>query len=87
MVTFGRDRVLALADCLDALEKDPERLEACLKEHVEFREELGPLLQLVAALRRLPEGATPRDGFLRDLKSRLLKEFPAEGGRRGGNGE
>lgn len=79
--------VLALADCLDALEKNPERLEACLTEHAEYQEELGPLLQLAAALKRLPEGATPRDAFLHDLKSRLLKKFSAGNDRRGGNGE
>jgi len=78
--------VLALADCLDALEKDPEGLEACLREHVEYQEELGPLLRLAAALKRLPEGATPRDAFLDDLKSRLLKEFPAKNDGRGGDG-
>jgi len=79
--------VLALANCLDALEKDPERLEACLTEHAEYQEELGPLLQLAAALKRLPEGATPRDAFLHDLKSRLLNKFSAGNDRRGGNGE
>ena len=77
--------VLALADCLDALEKEPQRLEACLREYAEYKE-LGPLLQLAAALKRLPEGATPRDAFLDDLKSRLLKEFPARNDGRGGEG-
>ena len=78
--------VLALADCLDALEKDPERLEAYVRRYPEYRSELGPLLQLAAALKRLPEGATPRDAFLDDLKSRLLKEFPAGNDGRGGEG-
>jgi len=78
--------VLALADCLDALERDPERLEACLREHVKYQEELGPLLQLAAALKRLPEGAIPRDAFLDDLKSRLLKKLPAGNDGRGGEG-
>jgi len=78
---------LALADCLDALERDPETLEACLREHAEYQEELGPLVRLAAELRRLPEGTAPRDGFLRDLKSRLLKESPAGNDRRGCNGE
>jgi len=78
--------VLALADCLDALEKDPGRLEAYVGKYVEYQGELGPLLQLAAALRRLPEGATPRDAFLDDLKSRLLKEFPAKNDGRGGEG-
>ena len=79
--------VFALADCLDALEKDPERLEACLTEHAEYQEELGPLLQLAAALKRLPEGATPRGAFLPDLKSRLLKRFSAGNDRRVDDGE
>ena len=78
--------VLALADCLDALERDPERLEAYVRRYPEYQAELGSLLQLAAALRRLPEGATPRDAFLDDLKSRLLKEFPARNDGRGGEG-
>ena len=78
--------VLALADCLDALEKGPERLEAYVRQYPEFREELAPLLQLAADLKRLPEGATPTDDFVRDLKSRLLKEFPAGSDGRGGDG-
>jgi len=78
--------VLALADCLDALEKDPERLEAYVRKYLQHQEELGPLLRLAAALKRLPEGATPRDSFLDDLKSRLLKEFPAKNDGRGGEG-
>ena len=79
--------VLALADCLDALERDPERLEAYVRKYVEYQGELGPLLRLAAALKRLPEGATPRDAFLDDLKSRLLKESPAGNDGRGGDGE
>ena len=78
---------LALADCLDALERDPERLEAYVAKHLEHKEELAPLLRLAAALGRLPEGAVPRDDFVRDLKSRLLKEFPAKTDARGGDGQ
>lgn len=78
--------VLALADCLDALERDPERLEAYVGKYPEYHDELGALLQLSAALKRLPKGAAPRDDFVRDLKSRLLKEFPARNDGRGGEG-
>ena len=77
--------VFALADCLDALERDPERLEAYVREYPEYQEELGPLLQLAAALRRLPEGATPRDDFLHELKSKLLREFTVKNDARGGD--
>jgi len=78
--------VLALADCLDALEKDPERLEAYVGKYPEYYQELGPLLRVAAALKQVPEEAVPRDGFLDDLKSRLLKEFPAKNDGRGGEG-
>ena len=42
--------VLALADCLDALERDPGRLEAYVRKYVEYQGELGPLLRLAATL-------------------------------------
>lgn len=79
--------VSALADCLDALEKDPERLEAYARKYPRFQEELRSLLQVAAALRRLPEGAEPRVDFLRELKSRLLREMAAKNDGRGGDGE
>lgn len=78
--------VLALADCLDALERHPERLEAYVRKYLEHQEELAPLLQLAAALKRLPQEAAPRDDFLHNLKSRLMEEFPARNDARGGDG-
>ena len=78
--------VLALAECLEVLERNPAGLEACIGKYSGCQEELDALLRLATALRRLPEGAAPRDGFLQDLKSRLLKEFPAKNDGRGGEG-
>jgi len=75
---------LALADCLERLEGDPAGLEACIGKYAGHQEELRALLRVAAALKQVPEEAAPRDGFLDDLKSRLLKEFPAKNdGERG----
>jgi hypothetical protein len=74
---------LALADCLEALERDPKKPEAYIGKYPEYQEELGLLLRLAEVLKGMPQEAAPRDEFLRDLKSRLLTEFPAEERREG----
>lgn len=75
--------VLALADCLEALEEDSESLEACIAKYPDYREELDILLTLAVILRRGPAESEPGDSFLEDLRSRLMKE-PTTDGARGG---
>jgi len=70
--------VLALADCLEVLERNPTGLEACIGKYPGYQEELGALLRVAAALKRVPAEAVPRDDFLDDLRSRLMKESPAK---------
>jgi hypothetical protein len=65
---------LALADCLEALERNSGSLEACIAKYPDYQEELGVLLRLAATLKRAPAEAEPRGGFLDDLRSKLMEE-------------
>ncbi len=75
--------ILALVDCLEALERNPAELEACIARYPGHQEELGALLRVAAALMQVPEAAVPRDGFLDDLKSKLMKQSPTNSARGG----
>jgi len=66
--------ILALADCLEALERNSGSLEACVAKYPDYQEELSALLRLVVALKRAPAEAEPRDGFLNDLRSKVMEE-------------
>ena len=79
--------ILALADCLEALERNSAGLEGCIAKYPDYQEELNALLRLAATLKRAPAEAQPRDGFLDDLRSRLMKESSAENDTRGGETE
>lgn len=67
---------LALADCLEALEGNPADLEACIAKYSGHQEELDALLHVAKTLKEPPVKAVPRDGFLDDLRSTLMKKFP-----------
>jgi hypothetical protein len=69
------------------LEGNPADLEACIAKYSGHQEELDALLHVAAALKRAPAEAVPRDGFLDDLRSRLMNESPAENNTRGGGTE
>jgi hypothetical protein len=85
MVTLAT-LALALADCLEVLDRDPAELEVCIAKYPGHQETLDTLLRLAAALKREPAEAVPRDGFLDGLKSRLMSEFPVNN-TRGGEAE
>ena len=70
--------ILALADCLEALEGNPAGLEACIAKYSGHHEELGALLRVAAALKQVPAGAAPRESFLDGLRSRLITQSPAD---------
>jgi hypothetical protein len=74
---------LALADCLERLEGDPAGLEACIGKYAGHQEELRALLRVAAALKQVPEEAAPRDGFLDDLRSMLMKQSPTNSAKGG----
>ena len=74
---------LALADCLEVLKGDPAGLEACIGKYAGHQEELRALLRVAAALKQVPEEAVPRDGFLDDLRSRLMEKTTTNSTRGG----
>jgi len=80
--------VAALTDCLEVLEEGGEELEARLSKHERYREELGALLEIVQDLKitSQEEEPHPSDEFLKDLKAKLLREFPATPQRGGDEG-
>ena len=79
--------ILALADCLEALEKNPRNLEACIAKYPDHQKELRALLLMVEALNRTPAEAEPRCAFLHDLRFRLTHEPLAKIDARGGESE
>ena len=68
----------ALTDCLEALNKGADELEARLRKHERYRQELVALLEIVKELNAMgqEEELRPSDEFLRDLKAKLLRELP-----------
>ena len=82
------DIISALADCLEVLEEGGDELEARLRKHERYRQELVALLGIVKELKVMgqDEELSPSDEFLKDLKARLLRELPTTP-QRGGDGE
>ena len=78
----------ALVDCLEALEEGADELEKRLSKHAKHRQELVALLEIVKELRGMGEEGEPgpSEDFVRDLKAKLLKEFPATSQRGGDEG-
>ena len=74
MVTLA-DIISALADCLEALDEGSDELEARLRKHERYRQELVALLGIVKELQAIgqEEEAIPSDEFVNDLKARLLR--------------
>jgi hypothetical protein len=87
MVTLA-DIVSALADCLEVLEEGGDELEARLRKHERYRQELVALLGIVQDLRTTgqEEELHPSDEFLGDLKARLLRQLPSTPQRGGDEG-
>jgi len=73
MVTLAT-LALALADCLEVLERNPSGLEACIAKYPGHQEELSALMCVAQALKKVPAETAPRHGFLDDLRSRLMNE-------------
>jgi len=69
------DIIPALTDCLEALDKGGDALEARLRRHEGHRQELIALLGIVKELQAMgqEEEAVPSDEFINDLKARLLR--------------
>ena len=69
------DIIPALNDCLEALDKGGDALEARLRKHEKHRQELIALLGIVKELQAIgqEEEAIPSDEFVNDLKARLLR--------------
>jgi len=65
------------------LKGDPAGLEACIGKCAGHQEELRALLRVAAALKQVPEEAVPRDGFLDDLRSRLMEKTTTNSTRGG----
>lgn len=82
------DIISALADCLEVLEEGGDELEARLRKHERYRQELVALLGIVKELKVMgqDEELSPSDEFLKDLKVKLLRELPKTP-QRGGDGE
>ena len=80
--------ISALADCLEALNEGGDALEARLRKHERYRQELLALLGIVKELNTMgqEEELDPRDEFLSDLKARLLRELPITPQRGGDEG-
>jgi hypothetical protein len=87
MVTLA-SIILALADCLDALDEGTEELEKRLKKHESYRQELTGILEIVKELRAVgqEEEAIPSGQFVRELKERLLTELRTASKEGGGEG-
>lgn len=70
--------ISALADCLEALKEGGDELEARLRKHERYRQELVALLEIVRELNIVgqEEELRPSDEFLGDLKAKLLRELP-----------
>jgi hypothetical protein len=87
MVTLA-DIISALADCLEVLEEGGDELEARLRRHERYRQELVALLGIVKELNTMgqEEELHPTDEFLGDLKARLLRELPTTPQRGGDEG-
>jgi hypothetical protein len=85
MVTLA-DIISALVDCLEVLEEGGDELEARLRKHERYRQELAALLGIVKELKVMgqDEELSPSDEFLKDLKVKLLRELPTTP-RRGGD--
>jgi hypothetical protein len=80
--------ISALADCLEALNEGSDELEARLRKHERYRQELVALLEIVKELRTMDqeEDLHPSDEFLKDLKAKLLTELPTRTQRGGDEG-
>jgi hypothetical protein len=80
--------ISALTDCLEALNEGGDALEASLRKHERYRQELVALLEIVKELNTMgqEEELHPGDEFLSDLKARLLRELPATPQRGGEEG-
>ena len=80
--------VSALADCLEALNEGNDELEARLRKHERYRQELVALLEIVRELNAMgqDEELRPSDEFLKDLKVKLLRELPTTTQRGGDEG-
>jgi hypothetical protein len=70
--------ISALTDCLEALDEGGDALEARLRKHQRYRQELVALLGIVKELNAMgqEEELHPGDEFLSDLKAKLLRELP-----------
>jgi hypothetical protein len=80
--------ISALTDCLEALNEGGDALEARLRKHERYRQELVALLEIVKELNTVgqEEELHPGDEFLSDLKAKLLRELPAPPQRGGDDG-
>ncbi len=80
--------ISALTDCLEALNEGGDALEARLRKHEGYRQELVALLGIVKELNTMgqEEELHPSDEFLSDLKARLLRELPTTPQRGGDDG-
>ena len=80
--------ISALVDCLEALNEGGDALEARLRKHERYRQELVALLELVKELNTMgqEEELHPGDEFLSDLKARLMTELPTTPQRGGDAG-
>lgn len=80
--------VSALADCLEALKEGSDELEARLRKHEKYRQELVALLGLVEELETVGQGEElrPSDEFVEDLKAKLVRERPTTHQRGGDQG-
>ena len=87
MVTLA-DIIPALTDCLEALNEGGDALEARLRKHERYRQELVALLEIVKELNTMgqDEELRPSDEFLSDLKAKLLRELPTTPQRGGDDG-
>ena len=82
------DIISALADCLEVLEEGGDELEARLRRHERYRQELVALLGIVKELNTVgqEEELHPSDEFVKDLKAKLLRELPTTPQRGGDEG-
>lgn len=80
--------ISALADCLEALNEGGDALEARLRKHERYRQELVALLGIVKELNTMgqEEELHPSDEFLDDLKAKLMTELPSTPQRGGDDG-